>query len=68
MSSDLLIFQLIPPGEELYCTSCGKRVSYEKGVVAFKCPNCGEAVIVRCNTCRRQSNEYVCPNCGFVGP
>nr|WP_083758248.1 zinc finger domain-containing protein [Candidatus Korarchaeum cryptofilum] len=53
---------------EVFCTSCGRKVTYERGIVAFKCPNCGEAIIVRCSICRKQANEYVCPNCGFTGP
>ncbi len=57
-----------PVVEGLYCTSCGRRVTYERGVVKFPCPNCGEYIIVRCRICRKQANEYVCPNCGFVGP
>jgi Predicted Zn-ribbon RNA-binding protein with a function in translation len=36
--------------------------------VAFYCPNCGKALIWRCEKCRKQGTPYRCPNCGFVGP
>jgi len=68
LSSESQVFVLLPSDEEVFCTSCGRKITYERGVVAFRCPNCGEAIIIRCNICRKQANEYVCPNCGFVGP
>ncbi len=68
MSEERLVFKLLPVDREVFCTSCGRKVTYERGVVAFKCPNCGEAIIIRCNICRKQANEYLCPNCGFTGP
>lgn len=48
------------------CMSCGIPLM---GIdsVKFPCPDCGE-VISRCNRCRKQSNPYKCPNCGFEGP
>ncbi len=49
------------------CNSCGVRLTGE-GDTVFKCPNCGKAIIGRCKQCRDQSVEYVCPECGFVGP
>jgi predicted RNA-binding Zn-ribbon protein involved in translation (DUF1610 family) len=54
--------------EELICTSCNKRVTNDPGTVVFKCPNCGEAVIVRCSHCREVVAKYKCPKCGFEGP
>ncbi|RLG48292.1 MAG: RNA-binding protein [Thermoproteota archaeon] len=54
--------------EALYCTSCGRRVTYQPSLVTFYCPNCGEALIVRCRICRQQANRYICPVCGFEGP
>ncbi len=68
MASESQAFVLLPSDEEAFCTSCGRKVTYERGVVAFRCPNCGEAIIIRCSICRKQANEYVCPNCGFIGP
>ena len=53
--------------EVIRCNSCGVTLS-EKGDVSFRCPNCGKAIIGRCRNCRDQSVEYVCPECGFVGP
>ena len=49
-----------------YCVSCGVRLA-GKGVVRFKCPQCGEE-LGRCGKCRQQSNSYKCPKCGFQGP
>ncbi|MCC6039534.1 MAG: zinc finger domain-containing protein [Thermofilum sp.] len=50
------------------CTSCGKLIAPYERAVSFRCPQCGEAVIWRCEKCRRLSNPYVCPKCGFRGP
>lgn len=56
-------------GEEaLHCTSCGKKVAYQKALVSFLCPNCGEGHIVRCDKCRQQVNDYICSICAFEGP
>jgi hypothetical protein len=33
----------------------------------FDCPECGTE-IHRCAKCRKQSNLYECPDCGFRGP
>jgi predicted RNA-binding Zn-ribbon protein involved in translation (DUF1610 family) len=48
------------------CVSCNVRLTGE-GAVKFKCPICG-AAMGRCGKCRQQSNQYVCPKCGFQGP
>jgi hypothetical protein len=50
------------------CTSCGLSLLADDDFVTFKCPNCGKVEIYRCSRCRRLSNEYVCPKCGFKGP
>ncbi|MFQ5711317.1 MAG: zinc finger domain-containing protein [Candidatus Geothermarchaeales archaeon] len=50
------------------CTSCGKLISPEEKSSKFPCPQCGEAVIWRCEKCRIFIRDYTCPNCGFVGP
>ncbi|KXB00440.1 RNA-binding protein [candidate division MSBL1 archaeon SCGC-AAA261C02] len=50
------------------CTSCNRDVGQDGRATNFPCPNCGEAEIWRCEKCRRLSNQYVCPNCGFTGP
>ncbi len=49
------------------CTSCGITISGE-AYTSFKCPEGGEEEIVRCKKCRKQSNKYKCPECGFTGP
>ena len=48
------------------CISCGINIAGESAAT-FKCPDCGHR-ITRCATCRKQSNLYQCPNCGFTGP
>ncbi|GAB3423086.1 zinc finger domain-containing protein [Haloparvum alkalitolerans] len=48
------------------CVSCGIKVS-GKNAAEFACPDCG-TTIYRCATCRKQSNLYECPDCGFRGP
>ena len=48
------------------CVSCGINVS-GTNAAAFGCPGCGHQ-IYRCPTCRKQSNLYQCPDCGFTGP
>ena len=50
------------------CSSCGVDIRAKDNFVKFKCPNCGEEVIIRCNTCKVLSNRYTCSKCGFVGP
>jgi predicted RNA-binding Zn-ribbon protein involved in translation (DUF1610 family) len=47
------------------CSSCGRQT---KDYTAFKCPNCGESEIIRCQHCREILNEYVCSKCGLRGP
>ncbi|MEM0042734.1 MAG: zinc finger domain-containing protein [Thermofilaceae archaeon] len=50
------------------CSSCRRPIApYSRGV-RFRCPNCGEVDIWRCEKCRKLVIQYVCPKCGFVGP
>ncbi|HDJ38506.1 MAG: DUF1610 domain-containing protein [Methanosarcinales archaeon] len=51
---------------EKRCASCGAYL-VEHGYTQFPCPSC-ETIIGRCAMCRKQSNVYVCSNCGFTGP
>ncbi len=44
------------------------KVTNEKGVTRFKCPNCGKAEIVRTKHQRRIAVKYKCKNCSFSGP
>jgi hypothetical protein len=52
--------------QERRCVSCGINVS-GMSAASFKCPVCGTE-INRCAKCRKQSNLYECPDCGFRGP
>ncbi len=49
------------------CTSCHVNVISESNFTKFSCPACLKHVVVRCESCRRKSNVYVCA-CGFEGP
>ncbi|MCL4325797.1 MAG: zinc finger domain-containing protein [Candidatus Thermoplasmatota archaeon] len=49
------------------CNSCGTPLK-ERGFTTFKCPSCSNEYIGRCNQCRNNSVEYVCPSCKFRGP
>jgi hypothetical protein len=48
------------------CISCGINIA-GTSAAAFACPECGHQ-IYRCAKCRKQSNLYQCPDCGFTGP
>jgi predicted RNA-binding Zn-ribbon protein involved in translation (DUF1610 family) len=48
------------------CVSCGINIS-GTSAASFDCPECGQG-IYRCAKCRKQSNLYECPSCGFTGP
>jgi hypothetical protein len=48
------------------CVSCGIDIA-GTNAAGFKCPECGTQVY-RCAKCRKQSNLYECPDCGFRGP
>ncbi|RLG72327.1 MAG: RNA-binding protein [Methanobacteriota archaeon] len=50
------------------CTSCAKQIPPGDHSTKFRCPGCREVVIWRCEECRRFSNTYVCPKCGYQGP
>jgi predicted RNA-binding Zn-ribbon protein involved in translation (DUF1610 family) len=52
--------------EARQCVSCGINIS-GTNAAKFKCPECGHQ-IYRCAKCRKQSNLYECPDCGFTGP
>ncbi|MCD6557585.1 MAG: DUF1610 domain-containing protein [Candidatus Aenigmarchaeota archaeon] len=53
---------------ELKCITCGVNIVSEDNFSKFLCPNCGKVEIIRCEKCRRKSNIYRCPKCGFEGP
>ena len=50
------------------CSSCGVNVLNQKNWVEFGCPDCGKTRIVRCEKCRKLSNNYECGSCNFIGP
>ncbi len=50
------------------CTSCNREIAPGEVAARFKCPSCGEFEIWRCPKCKRLSNPYRCPKCGFTGP
>lgn len=53
---------------KLICSSCGTNVAGQEDFVKFKCPNCGEGIIIRCRKCKKLSNTYKCVICNFEGP
>ncbi|MCX6818715.1 MAG: zinc finger domain-containing protein [Candidatus Aenigmarchaeota archaeon] len=50
------------------CTSCHENLLSEDNFTKFKCPSCLKVELVRCESCRKKSNIYVCSKCGFEGP
>lgn len=50
------------------CSTCGFDVTSKRNFTRFLCPSCGKGDIIRCSTCKTGSNEFVCSECGFVGP
>ncbi|MEM4268011.1 MAG: zinc finger domain-containing protein [Candidatus Woesearchaeota archaeon] len=50
------------------CSSCKKDVTNLDGTCSFKCPACGEWLIIRCKSCRKIAARYICEKCGFSGP
>ncbi|HDD45880.1 MAG TPA: RNA-binding protein [Candidatus Aenigmarchaeota archaeon] len=50
------------------CSTCGKKTTPKELWVKFKCPACSDAIIVRCERCKKLVNQYKCEKCGFVGP
>ncbi len=53
-------------GQRRQCVSCGINIA-GMSAASFNCPECGTRVH-RCAKCRKQSNLYECPDCGFTGP
>ncbi|MEM4245138.1 MAG: zinc finger domain-containing protein [Candidatus Nanoarchaeia archaeon] len=54
--------------KRLICNSCKKEIINERGSVRFKCPNCGDVEIIRCEHCRSIGARYKCSGCEFEGP
>ena len=53
---------------KLNCVSCNRNILEFESYTRFNCPNCNEFEIVRCERCKKLSNEYICEKCKFVGP
>ncbi|MBU5682720.1 MAG: zinc finger domain-containing protein [Candidatus Aenigmatarchaeota archaeon] len=52
----------------LTCLSCNTKIVSGENFSRFVCPNCLEAEIIRCKSCKNSIVEYICPKCGFKGP
>ncbi|MBU5557494.1 MAG: zinc finger domain-containing protein [Candidatus Aenigmatarchaeota archaeon] len=52
----------------LRCSTCGISLLGAEGFVKFNCPQCAGTTIIRCRRCKKLSNRYNCPACGFEGP
>ena len=50
------------------CASTGVGITNDKGSVIFDCPGCKKQRIVRSYNARQTSAQYICAECGFVGP
>ena len=53
---------------KLICTSCGTNLVGQDDFVKFKCPECGEEIIMRCSRCKKLSKPYKCTKCNYEGP
>lgn len=49
------------------CLSLNKTILNDAGSVAFTCPSCEKATIVRSKKARAIAAKYTC-SCGFSGP
>ena len=57
------------PLNAIKCLSCGRFINFtERGNIIFRCPNCGEGIIIRCRKCRRIGRTAKCPVCGAEYP
>ncbi|MCP3682831.1 MAG: DUF1610 domain-containing protein [bacterium] len=54
--------------QELFCSSCKKKITSGSTAAKFLCPSCGKTEIVRCANCRANAVKYKCAECGFTGP
>lgn len=54
--------------EDINKTISFKKLAISDTVVKFKCPNCGQGVIIRSNKERLLGLEWICPVCGYIGP
>ncbi len=61
---NLMAQQIVLP----ICSCCKRPLQPDQLGAKFLCPNCGEVLIWRHDTCRKQAVPYKCPKCGFQGP
>ena len=50
------------------CSSCNRPIMPGEKASKFKCPECGDVLIWRCEKCRTFCRDYKCINCNFEGP
>ncbi|NIQ07854.1 MAG: DUF1610 domain-containing protein [Candidatus Korarchaeota archaeon] len=50
------------------CSCCHRYIMPNDKCVKFDCPDCGSALIWRCQSCREAVRDYKCHSCGFQGP
>ncbi|MEM1688107.1 MAG: zinc finger domain-containing protein [Nanopusillaceae archaeon] len=54
--------------EDISKTVSSKKLIISDTTVRFKCPNCGQGIILRTNKERLLGLEWICPVCGYKGP
>lgn len=50
------------------CRCCKRPIMPNDKCVNFYCPECGQTLIWRCQSCREAARTYRCDKCGFEGP
>jgi hypothetical protein len=50
------------------CSCCHRHIMPNDKCVKFNCPNCGEKLIWRCESCREAARAYTCDLCNSQGP
>ena len=50
------------------CWCCKRHIMPNDKCVKFYCPDCGQGLVWRCQSCREAARTYRCIECGFEGP
>ena len=50
------------------CSGCNRHIMPNDKSVKFDCPECGAALLWRCQSCRESATTYTCKSCNFSGP
>ena len=50
------------------CSGCNRHIMPNDKSVKLNCPECGEVLLWRCQSCRESASSYVCNSCKFSGP